>query len=418
MKKRDVVAKEVLIEYEEALSRVMAAAKWKLPSESVSLGDARGRTLREDVKSGLDIPPFNKSAMDGYAVVAGDTALAGAGAPARLEVLEDLPAGKSPSKQLKSGQASRIMTGAPLPQGADAVVMVEDTERQGKGGVLIKRPVHPGDNVGERGEDVRKGQIVLQSGERLGPASVGMLASMGRARVKVTRAPVVAVISTGDEIEPPGKALAKGRIYDANGYALTALASSHGSRASFLGIARDRPGELGKKLDAVRDADVVLLTGGVSVGDYDLVVNFLRGRRVREVFYKSRVQPGKPTFCGVQGKRLYFGLPGNPVSALVCFHLFVRPALDKICGRMKIGMSPGRAVLETAVKARPGRRKFLRGSVISWGPALTVRPYPRQKSGILSSMMGADVLIDVPGESSGIKAGTEVKVWWIGEGDR
>jgi len=407
---------QALMPYEEALARVMEAVTWRIPAETVPVLQSLGRVLREDVKAGFNIPPFNKSAMDGYAVRAEDTRGASHSSPISLAVIEDVPAGKSPKKTIGKGQASRAMTGAPMPKGADAVVMVEFTERDDdKGSVRIMKQAGPGDNTGRAGEDVEKGRIVLEAGTLIGPARMGMLAALGKSKVKVSKAPRALIISTGDEIVAPGKKRRAGQIYDANGYSLLGLAKQHGCNARFAGIVPDRPGALEKKL-ASADADLVLMTGGVSVGDYDFVTGLLRSLGIKEIFYKSKIKPGKPTFAGKKGRTLFFGLPGNPVSCMVCFELFVRPAIDKLRGKAEPGMKRGRAVMDADFKVKPGRRKFLRASLVGEGPHIRVRPYHDQKSGVLYSMLSADVLIEVPDDANGLSAGQEVYVWWLGEG--
>jgi molybdopterin molybdotransferase len=402
-----------LLPYEDAISRLFAAVNWKLPAETVPVTAAYSRVLAEEVKAGLDVPRFAKATMDGYAVRAADVKGAGADWPAELKVVEDLPAGTSPRRRVGPGQAARIMTGAPIPAGADAVVQVERTERDDAArAVKIFASVAPGDNVGPAGEDVKKGAVVLPRGTRIGPAQMGMLAALGKARVKVSRRPRVAVLSTGDEVQQPGKPLRSGQIYDANGYSLLGLVSERGCDAVLLGIAPDRPAALRKKLTAAR-ADLVLMTGGVSVGDYDFAAGLLAELGVKEIFYKVAIQPGMPTFAGIKGRCLFYGLPGNPVSAMVCFHLFVRPALNLLTGDLAVGMRQGRAILAADIKVKPGRRKFLRARALTSGPDLRVLPYPNQKSGVLSSMLATDLLIEVPGETDKIAAGSEVNIYWL-----
>jgi molybdopterin molybdotransferase len=233
--------------------------------------------------------------------------------------------------------------------------------------------------------------------------------------VRVSRRPKVAIISTGDEVQVPGKARRPGQIYDANGYSLLGLALRRGADARFLGIARDRPNALKKKIGEAQNADVVVMTGGVSVGDYDFAAGLLAELGFREIFYKVRVQPGMPTFAGIKGRQLVFGLPGNPVSCMVCFELFARPALEKMMGLARPGMSRGRAFLAADLKVRPGRRKFLRGSLVGSGPEFRVQACRDQKSGVLRSMVEADALIEVPEEVAELKAGSVVDVWRLGE---
>ncbi len=399
--------------FEDSLALVTESVSWQLTTELVAVKDALGRVLREEVKARFNVPPFDKSAMDGYAVRAADVKGAGPKSPVTLKVVADLPAGVNSNATLKKGQAARIMTGAPLPKGADAVVMVEYTERDDDAGAArIMVEVAKGKNTGQAGEDVKKGAVVLRPGVALGAAEMGMIASLGKTKVRVSKRPKMAVISTGDEVQTPGKPLAKGQIYDANGYALVGLGQSLGCEVKFMGNVRDQPALLKKKIAAAKDADLVALTGGVSVGDYDFVVDLLLDAGVKEVFYKSRIKPGKPTFCGKKGKRLFFGLPGNPVSAMVCFQLYARPAIELMTGANEVGMRHGSAILDADVKTKPGRRKFLRAITVGDGPEVRVRPYPNQKSGVLSSMIDSDALIVVPGQATRVKAGTVVEVYW------
>jgi len=402
-----------LISYEKALTGLKRAINWRLPIEQLKTEKALGRVLRQDLRSGFNIPPFRKSAMDGYAVKAKDTEGATEKNPAVLSVIEEIPAGKKPMRKLGNGDASRIMTGAALPEGADAVVMVEYTKRDDKARkVKIFAPARDGQNMGQAGEDVKKGSLVLSSGIVMGPAEMGMAASLGKSGLKVTRKPKVAVISTGDELNQPGKTRKKSGIYDSNGYSLVGLANARGCEADFLGIARDSADKLKAKLKQAEKADLVLLTGGVSVGDYDFVTEVLRSTARDEIFYGVAIQPGKPTFAGKKSKRLFFGLPGNPVSCMVCFELFVRPAIDLMTAKKDIGMIPGKAYMEADFKVKPGRRKFLRASITKRGPEMVVTPFKSQKSGVLSSMIGNEVLIDVPGGVSELKKDSIVGLWW------
>jgi molybdopterin molybdotransferase len=349
--------------------------------------------------------------MDGYAVRAADTRPAGTGTPpeVELEVLADLPAGRLSRKAVGPGQAIRIMTGAPLPAGADAVVMVEVTESHERT-VKIRRAVEAGDNIGLAGEDLKKGDIALERGTLIGPAESGLLAAAGLARVPVTRRPKLAVIATGDEIVEPGEPKRPGQIRNANGPALTAMAIEAGADASYLGIARDRKAALASKLIHAKGADMLVLSGGVSVGDYDLVKAGLESSGVRPVFWQVRIKPGKPVFFGVRGRQLVFGLPGNPTSSMVTFFLFVRPAIERLLGRAVTGPESARAVLDEAIALKPGRTQFLRGRFTSRGPVLKVAPYEDQRSGVLRSMVRGRVLIVVPADAARLEAGREVEI--------
>jgi len=400
-----------MIDYTDALRRVVARAK-PLAAESVPLTGSLGRTLAQNVRARAPIPPFAKATMDGYAVRAEDTRPEAAGQSAELAVIEDLPAGRISRRAIGPGQAVRIMTGAPLPKGADAVVMVEDTEKAGTR-VKILRAVGPGDNIGRAGEDLERGDLILEKGDLIGPAEVGMLAALGLASIRVVRRPKLAVIATGDEIVEPGKKAGPGCIWNSNGYSLLSLALQAGTEASYLGIARDKNSQLKLKIQKAGAADILVISGGVSVGDYDLVKEELRGLGVRPVFWRVRIKPGKPTFFGVRGRQLVFGLPGNPTSAMVMFHLFARPAIDRMLGRKRPGLRSANAVLEQEITVRPGRTQFLRGVLIGKGPVLRVDPFPDQRSGVLRSMVKSRVLIVVPADCSRIEKGREVEILFL-----
>jgi molybdopterin molybdotransferase len=399
-----------MIEYQDARSLVLSAAK-TLAAETCPLAGALGRTLARDISARENIPPFAKATMDGYAVRAGDTRPSAPEAAngVSLDVLEDLPAGRISRRTVGPGQTVRIMTGAPLPKGTDAVVMVEDTETRG-GSVIVRREVQAGDNIGLAGEDLKKGEIALDRGAVIGPAETGMLAAVGLARIPVIRRPKLAVIATGDEIVEPGRRKRPGQIRNSNGPALTAMAVQAGAAASYLGIARDRNASVAAKLARAKGADILILSGGVSVGDYDLVKDELRRAGVRPVFWQVRIKPGKPVFFGVRGRQLVFGLPGNPTSAMVTFLLFVRPAIDRMLGRAVPGAQSGRAVLSGDIELKPGRTQFLRGVLADGGPILKVSPYDDQRSGVLRSMVRSRVLIVVPPDVRRIEAGREVEI--------
>ena len=402
-----------MIDYADARTRVLAAAK-ALPAETVPLLQALERILARDIRARENIPPFTKATMDGYAVRAADTRPPGpeAGRSVVLTVLEDLPAGRLFRKAVGPGQAARIMTGAPLPDGADAVVMVEDTESAGPT-VRLRRAVKTGDNIGLAGEDLKKGEIALVRGTLIGPAETGMLAAAGLARVPVTRRPKLAVMATGDEIVEPNEPKRPGQIRNSNGPALTALAVRAGAVPIYLGIARDRNSSLAAKLARARGVDILVLSGGVSVGDYDLVRAELEASGVRPVFWQVRIKPGKPVYFGVRGRQLVFGLPGNPTSAMVTFHLFVRPAIDRLLGRAVPGPEAATAVLEETIFLKPGRTQFLRGVLKGSGPCLRVAPYEDQRSGVLRSMVRSRALIVVPADAARIEAGREVEILYM-----
>ena len=401
-----------MIELEEATRKLMTKAR-PLGTVEVPVLEALGRVLREDIRSPIPIPPFSKSAMDGYAVRSADVLNASAESPVELRVLEDVPAGKVGRHRVTRGTAARIMTGAPIPPGADAVVMVEYTERT-TGGVRILQEAPKGKHVAPVGEDVRKGQRVLRAGDVIRAAEMGMIASTGRSKVKVGVKPKVKVLSTGSEVLAPGKELKPGHIFDSNGYSLTGLAAARGAEAKFLGIAPDRKGALERKIESAGDFDVLILSGGVSVGDYDLVQDILLEMGVKRLFYKVSIKPGKPVFAGLQGKRFVLGLPGNPVSCMVTFELFVRPLLDVMLGKKEVGLRSGSACVVEGRKLKTGRRKFLRGRLHETEGRLYVWLATDQESGILRSMVESDVLVDVPDEVDRLETGSMVNILYLG----
>jgi molybdopterin molybdotransferase len=301
------------------------------------------------------------------------------------------------------------MTGAPLPAGAEAVVMQEDTTRSGNE-VAVFRGVAHGANCGQAGEDVKRGQLVVAKGRVLGPAELGMLAASGRSRVRVTRQPRVDVLSTGSELVAPGTRPGAGRIHDANGYSLVALARRCGAKARFLGIASDRRSAIEAQLRRTAGSEVVLVSGGASVGDFDLVPSLLRQRGFHQVFREVSIKPGRPVFLGAKGRQVVFALPGNPVACLIVFELLVRPYLDALSGRSRVGLVPLQARLVGELRVRPGRRQFLRAHLDESDITLEVRPYPDQKSGVLRSLVESNALIDLPDDVSHVPSGATVRV--------
>lgn len=399
---------------EQALEAILARAG-RLPEERVPLLESLGRVLAEEIAADIDVPPFDNSAVDGYAVRAEDTAGATPDAPALLRTLADVPAGALAAEAVTAGTAARVMTGAPLPPGADAMVMVEDTRPAEAGRVAILEAARPGDHIRRAGEDVPRGTVVLNAGTRLRAAEIAMLATMGRATVRTVRPAKVAVISTGDEvvdieegvIPPPGK------IRNSNRYALAALVREAGAIVHSLTHIPDEPTATEAALRAVSDpqtgADVIVTAGGVSVGDRDFVKPALE-RLGRLELWKVAMKPGKPLAFGGIGDALFFGLPGNPVSAMVTFELFVRPTLWKLAGRADLHRPQVRAVLTEAVPHTPGRREYVRAITTTQDGQFVTRPTGAQGSGILHSMTRANSLLIVPPESAGLAAGETAAV--------
>jgi molybdopterin molybdotransferase len=370
---------------------------------------ALGLTLGQDIVASDNIPPFDNSAMDGYAVKEEDIRTASRDKPASLKVVGDLPAGKAPGGALGGGEAVRIMTGAPIPEGADTVVPVEMTEPDGER-VLVMEYLSTGANVRRAGEDVKAGRTVLRTGTLIGPPELGMLASLGHAEVSCYRRAVAGIISTGDELLPVDSELAPGKIRDSNSYTVYAMVKEAGAEPLRLGIVGDQAEALEKAiLDNVDRVDLFVTSGGVSVGDYDMVKDVLD--KVGEMnFWKVAMRPGKPQAFGhVKGKPL-FGLPGNPVSVMVSFEQFVRPALLKMMGRRDLFRPRVDAVLDTPLGRKKGRAEFIR-VIVEWRDGCYhARVTGPQGSGILTSMVAGNALAVLPADAGRVEAGELVQV--------
>ncbi len=439
-----------LLSVEEARARVLAAIPVALPIEVMPVVAARGRVLAAPVVATTDLPPWDNSAMDGYAIRAADVTGASDDHPVRLAVRGEIAAGRAPDTIVGAGSAIRIATGAPLPSGADAVVPVELTTPLDAAGVagprgrdaagppppavLVHAAVAPGASVRGRGGDLRAGTTVLGAGRAIGPAEVALAAAAGSPVVTVHRRPRVAVISTGDELRAAGTALGPAGIPDANGPALVALCAAAGADARHLGIA---PDELGAMLaflrEALATADLVVVSGGVSVGPYDVVKPAFEAVGTVDL-WRVAVQPGKPFAFGVAARPgpadtpnpvLLLGLPGNPVSAFVTFELFVRPALRRLAGRADTDLlRPVEAgVLEDPVSKSPGRRAFLRVVAVRETPGgppardpagrARVRLAGAQGSHVISGLAAADALAVVPESTDALPAGAPVELSWL-----
>ena len=393
-----------MLTVEDAQTRVMAEVA-VTAAEDVALDDALGRVLREDVVATHDLPGADNSAMDGYAVRADDVA----NPPVTLPVIADIPAGHPTSLQLEPGTAMRIMTGAFLPDGADAVVQVELTDG-GLERVTVAKSVPRGASIRRRGEDMRAGDVVLRGGIRIGPAEIAILASAGKARVHVGRRPTVAILSTGDELIDVGETPALGQIVNTNSSLLTALVREAGAIPRPLGIVRDTREATIAAFERASESDFVISSGGVSVGAFDFVKEALEALGAETKFWRVAMKPGKPVVLSRLRDRLVFGLPGNPVSCFVSFHLFVAPALRKAMGQESQLYAPAvRAKLTAPVKGAPERRVYARVQVFSRDGALFATPLASQSSGALTSMLSANGLAVVEEGGRG-DAGTEIDV--------
>ena len=395
-----------IISIDEARARVLAEAA-PLSAELRSLGEALDYVLVEEVVSSLDVPPFDNSAMDGFAVFAADVVDAGPETPVSLPLQETIPAGHIAQRPLGRGAVAKIMTGAPIPSGANAVVQSE-LAREENGKVLIYEAAKPGSNVRRAAEDIAIGDRVLAAGTALGPAELGVLASLGLPEVKVYRRPRVAVLSTGSELVEVDQLLSPGKIRNSNSYALQAYCQQVGVEVTRLGIAPDDYDSTLRLVEEGLSYDVLITSGGVSVGEFDFVKNVQDALGVERRLWGVAMKPGKPLVFGVKGSTLVFGLPGNPVSAMVSFELFVKPALLRLMGHKQVVKPLYKAIVEEDVKSRDTRTYVVR--VRAWREAdrWHVSSTGPQGSGILRSMVGANGLIFVPGAPSGVRAGQEV----------
>ncbi|MGK2966863.1 MAG: molybdopterin molybdotransferase MoeA [Tepidiformaceae bacterium] len=415
-----------MISVEEARDRILSFFG-RLEPERKDLLDALGQVLAEDVVAPFDIPPLDNTAMDGYAVRSADTTGAGESTPISLRVIADLAAGYVMETPVGPGEAVRIMTGAPMPPGADTVVPFEETDEplreageapHKSGTVNVLKAAAPSANIRFRAEDVQVGQVVIPAGRVLRASEVGVLSSIGLTSVMVYRRPVVAILSTGDEITEPGAELLPGRIYDANAYSVAAMVRKFGGIPRLLGVSRDTIEELTAHIHEGLDADMLVTSAGVSRGDFDVVKDVL-SREGAIDFWTVRMRPGKPlafgAFTAPDGRRVpHLGLPGNPVSSMVSFELFGRPAIFTMLGRSDWERPTLRAITRDRVKNADGRRFYARCIVTQgddgrWYADLT----GPQGSGILTSMSSANALTVIPEEVSAAEPGDEIDVMMI-----
>lgn len=398
-----------MLSVHEALELVLRHTT-ALPASSTPLSNALGRVLAEQVISDIDSPPHDKSIVDGYAVIAAHCS----NAPVELKVLEEVTAGAVPTHAVERGTATRIMTGAPLPPGADAVVMVEQTEACGAEKVrILQAPLRSGQNIMRRATSLSRGQVVLESGKLLRAMEIGLLAEVGRKTVSAIPQPRVAVLATGNELVNSSVVPGPGQIRNSNGPLLSALVRQCGAIDHDLGIARDDLSALSQSISAGLELDMLVLAGGVSAGVLDLVPQVLEKLGVAQVFHKVSLKPGKPLWFGWKKNRadrptLVFGLPGNPVSALVSFEIFVRPALQKLRGLLPEGMA--------RTTGRLTKEHRQRGERPTYWPAHCagdVTPLPWQGSGDLRTLTDANCLAFFPPGERVFAAGDEIEVFWL-----
>lgn len=413
-----------MITIEEALAIVLKSVRELKKSEVVTLGESLDRIIAEDIKADCDVPFMDNSAMDGYAVKARDTKGASRQRPRILSIVGDVRAGYVSERDIKNGEAIKIMTGAPIPRGADGVVIVENTDLlathapspkyQAPNNVKIFREVNKGDNIRIHGEDIKKGEIVIKKGSKIGPSHIGVIASSGKSMIKVKCKPVIAILATGDEVIDIDEKVTPGKLRNTNTYTLMSQAKKSGATGKNLGIAKDNKKDIRKKFKKGFGSDMIITSGGVSVGDYDYVKDVLDEMGQDMKFWKVAIKPGKPmTFGFIKGIPV-FGLPGNPVSSMVAFETFVKPAINKMLGA-NAGVNEGyiSAFLDEDIRKPKGRRHFMRAITRCEGGKYVTRTTGPQGSAILKSMVLANSLIIVPEDVEYIAKGSVVNVRWL-----
>ena len=402
-------AAEGLTQLQEA-QRIVLESTPTLGLEKISILDALGRVLGEDIVAERDNPPWDNSAMDGFAVRWDDIKQEHAiQKTVTLTVIEDVAAGQMPSKSIGAGQAIRIMTGAPLPKGADTVLKVEDTEHT-PDSVRVFKPEQQGANIRPQGEDVKRGECIIAKGAQIRSSEAGMLAILAKSFIFAYQRPRVAILSTGDELADLDERFSEDKIINSNSYGIAAAVQEAGGIPLLLGIARDTPAALKEKILQGLTADILVLSGGVSMGDYDFTKVVFRELGADMNFWKLAIRPGQPLAFGKILGKLAFGLPGNPVSSMVTFEQLVRPAILKMSGHRNYGRPVVQAIFQEKFSKRPDRRHFLRGVLTQEEGVFKVRTTGAQGSGILTSMVKANCLIDIPVEVERVNQGDLVSV--------
>ncbi len=392
-----------LISLEEALEVCHQQAAPIEETEEVDLVQAGGRVLARDMTSNVSVPPFDRAAMDGYAVVAEDTFKAGKFNPVVLDCVEKIYAGQTPEVTLTSGRCSEIATGAVMPEGADGVVMVEDTEQEGDR-INIYKPIYPGENLARQGEDISPGETVLHAGDALNPSKIGALAALGIPGAEVFRKPRMLIVPTGDEITEPGGKLKEGQIYNINSYTLGAVINEHGGRADLHPVVDDRTEPMVKTIRENLSYDMIIFSGGSSVGTRDVIVDVVK--EVGEVlFHGIAVKPGKPTLLGKVENTLVLGMPGYPASCLSNGYMILLPILRRMAHLPPVVERTVRATMERRLTSTIGRHQFYTVRVVDG------KAYPAFKeSGSITSMSDADGYIQIPAQVDLLEKGEEVEV--------
>lgn len=393
-----------LLPVSAALARVLDGVV-PLASEPIAIADAHGRTLAEDLQATLTQPPFNASAMDGYAVRSTDIAAL----PVTLKVVGTAQAGRGAGRTLGTGEAIRIFTGAPIPDGSDAVVIQENCTANSDGTVTVTETSTSGSNIRPRGQDFHNGDVVIAAGEKLSARTLTLAAAAGHGALNVHRRPVVAILATGDELVPPGTAPGPDQIVSSNPFGVAALVASAGAVPLLLGIARDDPLHLDLKLSEAIGADILVTIGGASVGDHDLVKPALEARGATLAFAKIAMRPGKPTLFGRMGETRVLGLPGNPVSCLISARVFLVPLILALVGRADAA-KPHTATLGESLPANGPRTHYMRALLDDGAMPPRVAPLPSQDSALLTTLARANALIIQPADGPAVPAGAPVEI--------
>lgn len=373
----------------KALEIILKQTK-QLPSENINANLLLGRVLAEDISAKSDMPPFNKSAMDGFAARSKDLN----NIPRKLQIIELIKAGDIPRKRMQKGQCSKIMTGAQIPAGADSVVMVENTDQRGDE-VRILKSVKKNENICFKGENFKRGSILLRKGQVIGMAELAVLVSQSVTKIKVIRNPRVFILSTGDEIVSPGKKVPLGKIRDSNGPMLLAKCRQLGFEATYLGIAQDTVSSLSKKIKKALGGNILIVSGAVSVSEFDLVPRVLKKFNIRPVFHKITMKPGNPLLFSRRGNFLVFGLPGNPVSSLLGFSLFIQYALRKMAGEKRLSWKTAEARLADDFHKKRGKTSFFPCQILKRGKERYIRPISYAGSGDIYAITRADAFVIV-----------------------
>jgi molybdopterin molybdotransferase len=389
--------------YDDAMRIVMSEAHQITRTERVPLIEADGRVVASDLLAAMDVPPFDRAAMDGYAVIAADTFGAGTHSPKTLTRVDRVFTGQVPARRVSAGECVEIATGAPMPEGADAVVMVEETERDGDS-VRVLTPVYPRQHVGRRGADIAAGSVVVAAGQVLNPARIGAVAATGSGDVEVFARPTVAILSTGNEIAEPGQPLAPGQIYDINRFTIETIVRRHGGVATALPIAADSIEDLSAAIDAARSHDIIVFSGGSSVGERDLILDVLRRRGIVH-FHGIAVKPGKPTVFGAIGGTPFFGLPGYPTSCLSNGYMMLVPFLRAVARLPPWSPRTVDVPLARKIVSTTGRHQFYTVKLVDGRAELAFKA-----SGDITSMAHADGYIEIPAQTDVVEAGTIVSV--------